>query len=169
MTRHSLSASLAASFVVVALTAASAAQSGAPQAALEQDLNRIREATRPFHDMEAAQRAGYPSMLPQCIENQPEGGMGHHYTHAGYMDDKLELEKPEILVYAPTRNAKPRFAGVEYVVPYSAWTKTEAPRILGQSLKRSDSLQIWYLHVWLWEANEKGIFADWNPSVSCKP
>jgi hypothetical protein len=28
-------------------------------------------------------------------------------------------------------------------------------------------LGIWYLHVWIWEPNPSGLFADWNPSVTC--
>jgi hypothetical protein len=27
---------------------------------------------------------------------------------------------------------------------------------------------IWALHVWLWRHNPAGLFADWNPNVSCQ-
>jgi hypothetical protein len=39
--------------------------------------------------------------------------------------------------------------------------------IMGQNLKRADSLGVWYLHVWIWEPNPSGLFADWNPLVKC--
>ena len=139
-----------------------AQESGDVEAALE----RIREVTRPFHDIEAAHRAGYPTAVPQCIDSQA-GGMGHHYVHPNLLDATLEIDKPEILVYAPQPDGTLKLAGVEYIVPLSAWRDSEAPRILGQPLKRSEQLGIWYLHVWVWEENAKGMFADWNPAVKC--
>ena len=93
--------------------------------------------------------------------------MGHHYVNRAFLDDKLDVERPEILVYAPGE-AKPKLAGVEYIIPYRVWDREkEAPEIFGQKLKRSDELNIWYLHVWAWEKNEAGLFADWNPAVHC--
>ncbi|HEY8549083.1 MAG TPA: hypothetical protein VIL35_03925 [Vicinamibacterales bacterium] len=133
---------------------------------LKRNLDRIKAVTRPYHDIAAAHAAGYPREVPPCVAS-PEGGMGHHFAHPRLMDDRLEIEKPEILVYAPAPDGKLKLAGVEYIVPYSAWSKSEPPRILGQNLKKSDQLQIWYLHVWVWEENEKGVFADWNPAVKC--
>jgi hypothetical protein len=138
------------------------------------ELERIRDATRAFHDVTAAHVAGYPTTVPGCLENPPHGGMGHHYMHPGLMDDELDLERPEILVYAPTGEGDTaeghlKLVGVEYVVPFSAWPRDadEVPRILGHDLKPSDGLQIWYLHVWVWEENRNGLFADWNPAVRC--
>jgi hypothetical protein len=133
---------------------------------LERDLARIREVTKKFHDIEAAHKAGYPTTVPRCVESST-GGMGHHYAHPRLLDDRLDLEKPEILVYAPGRDGSLKLAGVEYIVPFSAWNRTDAPKIMGQALKRSDQLQLWYLHVWVWEENVNGVFADWNPAVKC--
>ena len=93
--------------------------------------------------------------------------MGLHYVNKDLLDDHLDVEHPEILVYAPTSSGAPRLVGVEYIVPLSKWSAPEAPRIFGQELKRSEALKIWYLHVWSWEENEKGLFADWNPAVQC--
>lgn len=136
---------------------------------LEGDLERIRQVTRAFQNITAAHAAGYPTDVPQCVESR-QGGMGHHYVHPRYLDAALDIEKPEILVYAPTPDGGLKLAGVEYVVPYSAWPKEkQAPRILGQALKQADGLQLWYLHVWVWEKNAKGVFADWNPAVKCSP
>jgi len=144
--------------------------SGAESASVAGEIERIRDATKAFHDITAAHAAGYPTTVPGCLENPPHGGMGHHYVHPELMDDHLEVERPEILVYMPTKDGDLKLAGVEYVVPYSARSRDEeAPRILGQNLKPSDPLQIWYLHVWVWEENSNGMFADWNPSVRCSP
>jgi hypothetical protein len=142
---------------------------GAQPADLEAAVARIRAATAAFRDVEAAKAAGYPeSVPPHCMESMA-GGMGHHYLNPDLMDDSLVLEQPEILVYEPTPGGGLELVGVEYVVPYTAWRRDEAPRILGQDLKRSDALGIWYLHVWVWRENPRGLFADWNPAVSCSP
>ena len=70
---------------------------------------------------------------------------------------------------APGKRAFGTASGVEYVVPYSVRPRdAQPPTILGQELKRSDGLQIWYLHVWVWKENPNGLFADWNPTFSCK-
>ena len=135
--------------------------------AVKRDRERVRAATAAFKDLAAAQAVGYPTVTPKCIENPGVGGMGHHYVNRSFLDDKVDVERPEILVYAPT-GGKPKLAGVEYIIPYSAWDREkDAPEIFGQKLKRSDELSIWYLHVWAWEKNEAGLFADWNPAVHC--
>ena len=132
---------------------------------LDGQLQRIREATGAFHDPAAARAHGYQA-TDHCVAS-PAGGMGYHYQRDSLMDDRLEVARPEILVYAPNGAASPKLAGVEYVVPYTAWQRPGPPRILGQALKKADQLQIWYLHVWVWEPNENGLFADWNPAVTC--
>jgi hypothetical protein len=160
-----LATALAALLVPAALTAQSAPPGGSSD--LDLQLARIRAATDAFHDTAAARAAGYPS-TEHCMESAA-GGMGHHFMNRSLLDDRLEVERPEILVYAPTKAGSLKLAGVEYVVPYSAWDRTEPPRILGHDLKRSDELGIWYVHVWVWEENAKGLFADWNPAVKCSP
>ena len=136
--------------------------------AVKRDLARVRAATAAFKDITAAQAVGYPTTQPQCIENPGVGGMGHHYVKRDLLDDKVDVEHPEILVYAPPTEGKPKLVGVEYIIPYRVWDREkEAPEIFGQKLKRSDELKIWYLHVWAWEKNENGLFADWNPAVHC--
>ncbi|MGH7573390.1 MAG: hypothetical protein ACREMK_16340, partial [Gemmatimonadota bacterium] len=64
-------------------------------------------------------------------------------------------------------SGKPKLVGVEYIVPLSQWEREQAPRIFDRALKRSEALKIWYLHVWAWEENSNGLFADWNPAVVC--
>lgn len=167
--KHLAVAAIAALAIAFGVTPTSRQVLAAPSASeddLSRALDRIREVTKKFKDVEKAHEAGYPTRVPRCIDSQ-DGGMGHHYMHPGLLDDTLELEKPEILVYAPVEDGKPKLAGVEYIVPLSAWRGTDPPKILGQSLKRSDQLGIWYLHVWVWEENVNGMFADWNPAVKC--
>lgn len=141
----------------------------APDASIAKDLEKVRNATRPYHDLAAAHAAGYPTMtVPQCLSNGAEGGMGMHYVNKDQMDGKLDLEHPEILMYAPQKDGHLKLIGVEYIIPYRVLPEeSPAPQILGQPLKKSAGLKLWYLHVWAWENNKSGLFADYNPAVSC--
>lgn len=131
------------------------------------DLERLRAATAAYRELAAAQADGYPTATPPCLSSAV-GAMGHHYVNRAYVDGTLDLEHPEILLYAADPNGKQKLLGVEYIVPYRILPPESAPpRIFGQNLKRSDELKLWYLHVWAWEKNASGLFADWNPAVKC--
>lgn len=130
-------------------------------------LERLRAATAPFRDIASAQAVGYPTATPPCLSSAI-GGMGQHYVNRSHMDDKLDLEHPEILLYGPGPDGKQKLLGVEYIIPYRVRPpESQPPSILGQDLKRSAELRLWYLHVWAWEENSSGLFADWNPAVKC--
>jgi hypothetical protein len=143
------------------------AQASTYERSVQADLERVRAATYPYRDIRVAHSAGFPTAIPACLDNPPAGGMGQHYVDRRILDDQLDVERPEILVYAPTKDGQQRLVGVEYIVPLAKWDRPQAPRIFGQSLKRSEQLQLWYLHVWAWEKNEAGLFADWNAAVKC--
>ena len=117
--------------------------------------------------LDNAVAAGYERHVSQCVQNPPQGGMGYHHAKAALRDASLEVDKPEILTYVRTLDGQYKLTGVEYVVPIAAWSRTEPPAIMGQNLKRAESLGIWYLHVWIWEPNPSGLFADWNPRITC--
>jgi hypothetical protein len=134
---------------------------------VDRDVERVRKATEKFKDLDRAVAAGYAREVPHCIANPPQGAMGFHHGNGALFDDHLQVDKPEILVYGRTPGGDYQLNGVEYVVPMSAWKREEPPTIMGQSLKKAPQLQIWYLHVWIWEPNPSGLFADWNPHVRC--
>lgn len=148
-------------------TMETASPSATVDAATQRDLDRLRKATQAYRDIAAARAAGFPSGTPKCLSHPTAGVMGYHYVDQRVVDDKLELERPEILLYARDTDGKDQLTAVEYIVPLSRWTRSEPPRILGQTLKRSEALKIWYLHVWAWEDNPAGLFADYNPRVKC--
>lgn len=136
-------------------------------AATQRDLERVRAATQKYRDIAAARADGFPSGTPRCLSHPTAGVMGYHYVDQRRVDDKLELERPEILLYARDTDGKDHLTAIEYVIPLSRWTRSEPPRIFGQTLKRSEALKLWYLHVWAWEENPVGLFADYNPRVKC--
>lgn len=134
---------------------------------VDKDVKKVRKATEKFRTLDKAVDAGYAAEVTQCIEHQPHGAMGFHHSKQALLDDRLEVDRPEILVYERLPDGQYRLNGVEYIVPLSAWTREEPPTIMGQKLKRAESLGIWYLHVWVWQKNPSGLFADWNPTVKC--
>ena len=134
--------------------------------AVDRDVARVRAATARFTSTDAATAAGY-KQVTQCVEHQPDGAMGYHFQDNALLDTNLDVEHPEVLVYERKSDGTFKPNGVEFLVPISAWTATEPPRIMGQPLKRADGLGIWYLHVWTWEPSPSGLFADWNPRVTC--
>jgi hypothetical protein len=45
---------------------------------------------------------------------------------------------------------------------------SEAPSVLGMPLHiLNPAVGFWIMHAWVWEPNPAGMFADWNPEVSC--
>ena len=135
---------------------------------VRRDVETLRAATDRYHDLAAAEAAGYPTTMPKCIADSTMGGMGHHLIDRKAFDDKLEIEHPEMLIYATDGEGKPELVAVEYIVPYRVLPPTEKPpRLFGQELKRYDQYNYWALHVWAWRRNAAGLFADWNPAVKC--
>jgi hypothetical protein len=131
-------------------------------------ITRLRAATRAFHALDSAVAAGYPREVPDCLVHEQHGAMGYHHVNRGFLDDKVDVERPEILLYEKLPNGDYRLNGVEFIIPYRAWSRDSiAPTLMGQQLKPEDKLNIWYLHVWAWTQNSDGLFADFNPAVTC--
>jgi hypothetical protein len=138
-------------------------------AELNHSLAQLRALTAPFHRIEAAKDAGWNLQLSPCVELPGVGGMGYHYGNPEYLDGTVNLLEPEALLYEPMRNGKKRLVAVEYVVPYDFLPRdAEPPTLLGQDFHQLDGPGVWGLHVWIWHHNPAGMFADWNPRVSCE-
>jgi len=136
--------------------------------AVERDVDQIRAATEAFKSLDAAVAAGYARDVAHCVDNPPRGAMGYHHTKASLLDDRIEVDQPEILVYERLPGGVYRLNGVEYIVPFSAWpSDREPPTVMGRDLRPAPKLRLWYLHVWVWRDNPSGLFADWNPRVRC--
>jgi hypothetical protein len=158
----------ACAVMLFALTACRAFPSAEPKSSLPPELEQLKRATRPFQSLDSAVAAGYPAVVKDCLVHEHHGAMGFHHVNRKYVDAKVEVERPEILLYERLPNGAYRLNGVEYIVPYSAWpADSVAPVLMGQTLKRDEALKIWFLHVWVWSDNADGIFADYNPAVQC--
>ena len=131
-------------------------------------LAGLRAATAAFHDVATAARAGWSARITDCMALPDSGGMGFHYANNGLIDGTLQERKPELLVYAPRRDGSLALVAVEYIVPFAVRPADGPPPVLhGIPLHRNDVFGLWVLHAWVWKHNPAGIFADWNPDVSC--
>ncbi len=151
--------------------------------ALQDDLAQVRRATARFHDLDAALAAGYElgwvngsgvRIVAGCVSHPTAGAMGFHYFNAELMADlTVDPLEPEVLVYAPGENGKLKLAAVEWVVrsinsnPPGA---ASPPSVLGMPmhiLVPPPGPAFYLMHAWVWKPNPAGMFADWNPEVSC--
>ena len=161
-------------------TAAARAPSAAPQAAAaasraaaaeRQDLATLRAATARFHRYEVADAAGYSFLFMNAcmadVSGADRGGMGFHWVNAALLDGTVDVATPEALLYEPGPEGQRRLVGVEYVIPQSMWRGSEPPRLFGRDFTLN-AFGLWALHVWVWKHNPSGLYADWNPRVSCE-
>lgn len=133
------------------------------------DLAALRRATAAFHDFSVASAAQWSAPITGCMSGGAAGAMGFHYGNVGLIDGVAEVERPELLLYEPTRNGKLRLVGVEYIIPYAFHSRDAAPPVLmGQEFVQVDHFGLWGLHAWVWAENPAGMFAPWNPRVSCE-
>lgn len=136
-------------------------------ASVEHDLATLRRVTAPFHDFDVARHAGWSTQITPCMVDPTQGGMGFHYGNTNLIDGSVRVDQPELLLYEPERNGRMRLVAVEYIVPFTMWTSAQPPRLFDRDFKRNEQFQVWALHAWVWRDNPAGIFADWNPRVSC--
>ena len=166
-TTSKILAGLVATSAVVP-AAAVVAEGGSAQApALAQ---HVRDATRPFRDVNNAIAAGYTS-LGSCVSGPEQGAMGIHYAGHPIDDGVLRPDQPELLIYEQ-RGGRLQLVGVEYLQLAEGWSGPP-PVLVGQQFQFVDTpnrygLGAFYeLHVWAWRNNPNGTFADWNPTVTC--
>lgn len=129
----------------------------------------LRRATAPFQQIEVAMAAGWTDEITGCMES-PEGGMGYHYANFELLlDAEVDPLRPETVMYEPQKDGSLRLVAVEYVIPEQFLPRTAVvPVVLGQPMHFAPAVSAWVLHVWLWRHNPEGMFADWNPRVSCQ-
>ena len=133
------------------------------------ELDTVRAATEGYQTVASAEAAGFVNVnVDECVAS-PEGAMGYHYVNFDLLDLELDPQQPEIMVFIPDADQGLRLGAVEYAVPIEPWDTMydSPPEVLGQVLHPNPVLGLYVLHVWLYAENPSGIFADWNPNVSC--
>jgi hypothetical protein len=169
----------AAMLLLIVLVSIAYAATGVTDPVVLKDLARLRQATTKYHDVNVALADGFIPTL-HCIEEPGLGGMGIHFINpARIMDPAINLLEPEILLYLETNDGM-KLLGIEYMFPIGppdAPIPNPAPPspVLfgrpfdGPMLGHEPGMPPHYdLHVWVWQANPDGIFAPFNPNVSCE-
>ena len=144
------------------------ARIGAAQSAENANpIATIRRVTARYHDLDAALADGFV-FLHGCEVRGDEGPVGELYVHfARLLDGVIDPASPDALLYQPMKNGSRKLIGVELAIPYPMWTAPQPPQFMGAEFQREDEFGVWGLHVWAWNANPEGMFAEANPNVSC--
>jgi hypothetical protein len=193
-TRHSLIAlALMSAGALPALAQDATSHSAAMQAGemtLDQKtkaealLQIVRDSTERFQSVEAAEAAGYKLQFG-CVSGDSSGAMGLHYVNGDMiklaaMDARrgfMDATHPQIVIFEPQPNGKPRLVGADYLVFAADWDKFNKtpPELMGQLFHLFDApnrfeLPAFYtLHAWAWKRNPNGAFVNWHPNVNCEP
>lgn len=155
-----------------------------------EDLQAAKAASARYHSLEQALKDGYSGAGEPCVAS-PDGAMGIHYVNGPLTRDlAIDPQQPEILLYIPGEDGALKLIGVEYFVVALAntpegprpWFGSEspplgffnpAPTLFGQTfdgpMEGHNPEMPWHydLHVWVAEENPSGVFAMFNPALSC--
>lgn len=169
-TAHALAATVGLTLAAVVPSAAAAASSQR-----NQDLAAVRAATAKYHNEAVAIEDGY---IPTdaCVAVPGVGAMGYHYFNpdrAGSVD----LREPTLLIYQPRADGSRKLVAVEYFKPdadQNLATDGDRPTLFdgiafdGPMEGHEPGMPKHYdLHVWVWQHNPAGMFAQFNPAGSC--
>lgn len=179
--------------IELAPTLALAQQAGNPELAAQ--LAALKDATAQYHSSHDGYPilfiAPHLTTPNGCVSDTTMGGMGFHYAKAvdpatgaptGIADRNLNYLDPELLVYAPKNGnsvepggdpAYARLAAFDYFVPFAVWDSLDpAPTSADLGLAIDPAIPFqwsrfsgWMFHIWPWENNPDGMFANWNPAV----
>ncbi|MBG6216948.1 hypothetical protein IWX75_001402 [Arthrobacter sp. CAN_A6] len=147
----------------------SSGNSGSSDHASSQEVvYEIVRSTARYNWLDRAIKDGY-ERVTDCIELPGVGAMGVHYAKSKLIDKKTDASKPEALVYMPVKYGNHeyyRLVAVEFLS-----TAKKAPVLGGVTFdsEAADSKAPYKhtLHAWVWKHNPAGVFAQWNPSISC--
>jgi hypothetical protein len=103
--------------------------------------------------------------------------MGFHYSNPALVDAEVDANAPEVLLYEPTAAGGLVLVGVEFLVLADAWdaVSTALPELGGEpfadhrdpAARHGLPFGHYDLHAWVWRTNPDGMWAPFNPNVSC--
>mgnify|MGYP001823714825 FL=1 len=136
------------------------------------ELAQVRLATARYHNIHNAMADGYVDA------NFVAPGIGCHMINFAYaFDGAIDLEKPELLVYADCSGAargRSELRAVEYslICPLTDCSGTPIPEGFTGDNDAWEFFEAvgnipsqWTLHAWVWRHNPSGIFVKVNPSL----
>lgn len=138
-------------------------------------IDKVRTATARYVDINVAFHEGWQIATP-CVSGPDAGAMGVHLLLPSRLTPALNPAEPQLLIYEPMADGQMRLVGVEFIVLADAWAKANPggpPALDGNLLNyvgapnRYGLPAFYEIHVWAWEQNPKGSYADWNTHVTC--
>jgi hypothetical protein len=143
------------------------------------------DATAKYRDFKAALADGFLP-ISEC-EQTAAGAMGQHWARLDRMAiDGVDPRTPELLLYLPSGLGF-ELVGVEYEesarvggLPYYGSSPPDQSKVsptpvmfggrtFDGPMQGHVAIQPWHydLHLWLWQPNPSGLFAQYNPDLSC--
>lgn len=136
-------------------------------------LSELRTLLSRYENVEDAIADGF-EQFGGCMAND-QGSQGIHFTNGARIGDPaVDFMQPEVLMYEPREDGSLRLIGMELLVFQEDWhaagndaTPVQLGREFGINMTLLDR-PFYALHVWVWQYNPSGFFANWNPLVTCE-
>ncbi len=130
----------------------------------DHELDQLRTIVEPYKDLQKAIKDGYDNEFTGYRTQ-----MGYHYLKGSLLDNKFEIDQPEVLLYAPDAKGDLQFVAVEYAVPIE---DMDNPPLAPEGFSGDADVweinaefKVWTLHVWIGMDNPHGIFHSHNPNL----
>ena len=162
-----------AAFAALGLAAPIAQAAESPD--VQKALDAVKAAYDKYKDPSVAVADGFAA-TDQCSEG-PDGVMGYHYVNSALVGAPVDQMKPPVVIYQPDGNGGRKLVAIEYFKPdadQNLATSDDKPSLYGRAFDgpmegHAPGMPKHYdMHVWLWQTNPKGTFAQFNPAGSCK-
>ncbi|QDP19665.1 hypothetical protein [Sphingomonas xanthus] len=184
---------LAYAMMAILCVTGSAVTADVPRTQPDQALQQLARQLEPYRDVAYATSNGYIQASP-CEAHPTLGAMGHHYVRPDLLGlgppvngrvngtgTYTGVNPPAILLYVPDGQGGLQLAGIEMLVFAAAWdaANNHPPMYRGRAYnymaddpntaqdEAHGFMPHYDLHVWLFENNPSGLYAQWNPALSC--
>jgi hypothetical protein len=172
---------------------ASGAFADVPRTQPDQALQQLKSQLGNYRSLTWATDHGYVP-ASGCESHPTLGTMGFHYARPDLLGLTAPVNgringtgtytganPPAILLYAPDGHGGLKLVGIELLVFAAAWdaANNHPPMYRGRAFNymadnpntRQDEahgfMPHYDLHIWLFEHNPSGLYAQWNPALSC--
>ena len=138
-------------------------------------LAELKKSLRPLVDSPAAAEAAGYQRGTGCVDSAT-GGMGYHYFDMELVMAPMDPMRPPVLVYVPGDDGRLTLGAVEWFqvdADQDLTTDADRPSLFGRPFDgpmagHEEGMPVHYdLHAWVFRPNPAGVFASYNPKVSC--